>query len=59
MTSSYAAEMVPIDHLLDRLIAFFDQLPAVVRCEASLLIAALWGDEFIDLNEELRRTRLP
>jgi len=58
MTSSHAAEMVPIDHFLDRLIAFFDQLPAVVRGEASLLIAALCGDEFIDLNEELRATAL-
>jgi len=58
MTSSHAAEMVPVDHLLDRLIAFFDLLPAVVRREASLLIAVLCGDEFVDLNEELRTTAL-
>jgi hypothetical protein len=40
------------NHLLDRLIDFFNRLPAVVRGEASLVIAALSGDEFIDVNGE-------
>ncbi len=40
------------NHLLDRLVDFFNRLPAVVRGEASLVIAALSGDEFIDVNEE-------
>ena len=40
------------DRLLDRLIDFFNRLPAVVRGETSLLIAALSGNEFIDLNEK-------
>ena len=43
---------VPGDHLLNRLIDFFNRLPAVVRGEASLLIVALSRDEFIDLNGE-------
>jgi hypothetical protein len=40
------------DHLLDRLIDFFNRLPQVVRGEASLVIAALSGREFIDLSED-------
>ena len=42
---------VSADDLLDRLIDFFNHLP-VVRGEGCSLIAALTGDEFIDLNEE-------
>jgi hypothetical protein len=38
--------------LLDRLIDFFNRLPQVVRGEASLVIAALSGHEFIDLSED-------
>jgi hypothetical protein len=40
------------DRLLDQLIDFFNRLPQVVRGEASLTIAALSGDEFIDLSED-------
>jgi hypothetical protein len=38
--------------LHDRLIDFFNCLPQVVRGEASLVIAALSGHEFIDLCED-------
>jgi hypothetical protein len=40
------------DRLLDQLIGFFNRLPQVARGEASLMIAALSGDEFIDLSED-------
>jgi hypothetical protein len=52
VTPIHGGVAVSGDHLLDRLIDFFNRLPAIVRGEASLLIAALSGDEFIDLNEE-------
>jgi len=51
-TSIYGSAAVSGDRLLDLLIEFLDCLPEVVRGEASLVIAALSGDEFIDLDEE-------
>jgi hypothetical protein len=51
-TSIYGSAAVSGDRLLDQLIEFLDCLPEVVRGEASLVIAALSGDEFIDLDEE-------
>jgi hypothetical protein len=38
--------------LLNRPIDFFDRPPQVVRGEASLVIVALAGHEFIDLSED-------
>jgi hypothetical protein len=40
------------DRLLDLLIAFFNDRPNVVRGEVSLVMAALWEEKFIFLNEE-------
>jgi hypothetical protein len=39
------------DRLLDLLIRFFNGLPAVVRGEVSLVMAALSEEKFIYLNE--------
>ena len=44
-SSIYGNALVLGDRLLDRVIEFFNRLPGVVRGEASLLIAALSGNE--------------
>jgi hypothetical protein len=46
------ARPVSGDRLLDRLIDLFNRRPQVVRGEASVVIAALSGHEFIDLSED-------
>jgi hypothetical protein len=51
-TSMHASAAVSGDRLLDRLIDFFNRPPQVVRGKASLVIAALSGDEFVDLSED-------
>jgi hypothetical protein len=51
-TLAHGSGAVSGDRLLDQLIGFFNRLPQVVRGEASLMIAALSGDEFIDLSED-------
>jgi hypothetical protein len=42
-----------------RFAAFFDNLPNVVRAEVSLVMVALAGDAFIDLDEEFDSSQLP
>jgi hypothetical protein len=51
-TSMHGSAAVSGNRLIDQLTEFFNRLPEVVRGEASLVIAALSGDEFIDLNED-------
>jgi len=49
-TSIHASAVVSGDRPLDRLIGFFNRLPEIVPGEVSLVIAALSGDEFFDLD---------
>jgi hypothetical protein len=44
--------MMPDAPIFGQLSAFFDGLPDTVRAEISLVIVALAGDAFIDLDEE-------
>jgi hypothetical protein len=40
------------DRVFDRLSAFFEDLPGSVRAEVSLVMVALAGDAFIDVDED-------